>query len=179
MLNEMSVNLQQLHESLYFLFIPAVEHLSICEHLWMLCGERVVDVPQIRKYFKLSIVNTPVSKLLLLLGKVECCLLEEDSKWMQHAEDATVNNSVGQSGREKSVIIYLYIVSGEDAPRHMVLKHDFWVVRSCIVKISPQDFCSCSENILECLGFSIWRGHMKGRFSWKMLFLPLPGLTYH
>lgn len=82
----------------------------------MLCGERVVDVPQIRKYFKLSIVNTPVSK---------CCLLEEDSKWMQHAEDATVNNSVGQSGREKSVIIYLYIVSGEDAPRHMVLKHDF------------------------------------------------------
>lgn len=91
----------------------------------MLCGERVVDVPQIRKYFKLSIVNTPVSKLLLLLGKVECCLLEEDSKWMQHAEDATVNNSVGQSGGEKSVIIYLYIVSGEDAPRHMVLKHDF------------------------------------------------------
>lgn len=73
----------------------------------MLCGELVVDVPQIRKYFKLSIVNTPVSRLLLLLGKFECSLLEEDSKWMQHAEEVTVNNSVGQSGK-RSQLLYIY-----------------------------------------------------------------------
>lgn len=91
----------------------------------MLCGELVVDVPQIRKYFKRSIVNTPVSRLLLLLWKFDCSLLKEAGKWMQHAEDVTVNNSVGQSGKEKAAIIYLYIVSGEDAPSHMVLKHHF------------------------------------------------------
>lgn len=44
---------------------------------------------------------------------------------MQHAEEVTVNNSIGQYGKEKPVIIYLYIVSGEDASGHMVLKHHF------------------------------------------------------